>query len=195
MHPASPYDVRPAESDADLRGILALQAANLPGAVGEEERRSEGFVTLRHDLGLLREMNEPWPHVIATPAGSGEVVAYALVMQRRFRERLPVLESMFQRLERLAWRGRPVGAWRWYVMGQVCVAKEHRGRGLVERMYAEHRTRMAPHFDLMLTVIDRTNTRSVRAHEKAGFEVIEEYTEDGGPEWSIVAMDLRAESA
>jgi ribosomal protein S18 acetylase RimI-like enzyme len=190
MGELSDYEIRAAASDENLRQILALQAANLSGALDAGERRAQGFVTLRHDLDLLREMNEAWGHVVATPRGSDEIVGYALVMEQRFRARLPLLEPMFERLERLEYRGRPLREYRWYVMGQICVAKRHRGRGLVEMLYVGHRERMARYFDLMITEIDRANTRSVRAHEKAGFEVLEEYRSDEGKEWVIVGMDL-----
>jgi hypothetical protein len=140
-------------------------------------------------------MSDPWPHVVATLTGSDEIVAYALVMLYRFRGRLPVLDPMFERLDHLEYRGRPLvgdGAYRSYIMGQVCVAKAHRGRGLVEGLYAEHRARMSPHFDLMITEIDCANPRSVRAHEKAGFEVMHEYRSHVGNQWLIVVLDLRA---
>lgn len=186
------YRIRAASSDEDLRQILALQAANLPEALEPGEREEQGFVTLVHDLPLLRAMNTPWPHIIATEEGRDEVVAYALVMLHAMRSRLPALGPMFDRLGRLDYRGRPLGGYRSYIMGQVCVARAHRGRGLVGRLYDEHRARMSPHFDLMITEIDRANPRSMRAHEKAGFEVIDEYRSDGGNEWLIVALALRA---
>lgn len=194
MRPAPAYEIRGATSDDDLRQILALQRANLPGTLDPDERRAQGFVTLEHTLPLLREMNDPWPHVIATLRGwegHDEIVAYALVMQHTFRGRLPVLDPMFERLDRLDYGGRPLAAYRSYIMGQICVALAHRGRGLVERLYDEHRARMSPHFDLMITEIDRANPRSVRAHEKAGFEVLHEFRSDAGNEWLIVVLDLR----
>jgi hypothetical protein len=191
MHPALVYEIGVARGDDDLRQILALQAMNLPAALDPDELRAQGFVTLRHDLALLREMNEPWGHIIAKPSGSEEVVAYALVMLQQFRGRLPVLDPMFERLDRLEYRGRALAAYRWYVMGQICVAKAHRGRGLVEQLYAEHRRRMSADFDLMITEIDRANPRSVRAHEKAGFGVLCEFLSEAGNEWLVVGMDLR----
>lgn len=184
------YEVRGAGSDDELRGILALQSANLSGVLSEEERRAQGFVTLRHDLDLLREMNTPWGHAIATPAGSAEVVAYALVMLPGFRGRVALLEPMFERIDGLTYRGGPMAAQRWYVMGQLCVARAHRGRGLVERLYADHRARLSGEFDVMITEVNRANSRSVRVHERAGFEVVDEYRAASGSEWVVVALDL-----
>lgn len=190
MAPAPEYEITCARTDADLEQILALQAANLHEMVGADERREQGFVTLRHDLALLREMCLPHAHVVARVRGTDEIVAYALVMMNEFRPRLPLLEPMFVRLESVRWRGQAIADLRTYFMGQVCVAKEHRGQALVERMYAEHRRLMSPHFDLMITEIDRANTRSVRAHEKSGFEVIDEYTGDDGRAWVVVGLAM-----
>jgi len=162
MHAGGEYEVCGAESDRDLERILAMQAENLLEALGAEERAAQGFVLPRHDLMLLREMNAPWPHLVATPRGSEELAAYALVMLREFRERLPLPEPMFERLERAEFRGRMLGSYRWYVMGRVCIAKAHRGRGLVERLYEGHPRQMSPHFDLMVTELDRANPRSLR---------------------------------
>lgn len=198
------YEIACTRSDADLEQILALQAANLRETVGAEERREQGFVTLRHDLALLKQLCGSEAHVVAKVCGAGEVAAYALVMLKEFRTRLPLLEPMFVRLDGLTFRGRPLmdapgsvtgggtgssGAWRWYVMGQVCVAKAHRGQGLVERMYEEHRRLMSPRYDLMVTEIDRVNSRSIRAHERAGWVVMDEYTSDGR-EWVVVGLEL-----
>jgi len=191
MHRGAEYQVRGASSDEDLRQILTLQSANLPETLDSDERDSQGFLSLRHDLGLLREMNTPHPHVVVTHGDPTEVVAYALFMLNTFRGRLPLIDPMFERLDRLTWRARPLASYRTYIMGQVCVAKAHRGRGLVERLYAGHRARMSGCFDLVITEINRANPRSVRAHEKAGFEVLDEYSAQSGERWLVVALDFR----
>lgn len=49
---------------------------------------------------------------------------------------------------------------------------------------------MSRDFDLVITEIDLANPRSIRAHEKAGFEEIDEYRSADGRDWVIVAMAL-----
>jgi hypothetical protein len=192
MHGGADYEVRAASSDDDLRRILELQAANLPVAITPEELAREGFVTLRHDLPLLRDISGGWGHVVASPRGSAEIAGYALVMQREFRPRIPELEPMFARLDGFVLRGRPIDSMRWYMMGQLCVGKGHRGHGLVERLYAGHRALMSDDFDLVVTLIDKANPRSVRVHERVGFETIDAFRTDDGREWVTVAMGLGA---
>ena len=41
----------------ELEQILDLQQRNLPKNISQEEREKEGFVTVEHDLDLLRAMN------------------------------------------------------------------------------------------------------------------------------------------
>lgn len=184
------YETGVATSDDDLRQILALQSANHADSLTEADRREHGFVTLKHDLSLLRDSGKPWPHIVARTAGGAEVVAYALIILHELRDRFPDLDPMYGRLGRVEYRGRPVLSWRSYVMGQICVAPRHRGRGLVQRLYDEHCRRMSPRFDLMITEIARLNRRSLRAHEKAGFMVLDRYRSPINEEWVIVALDL-----
>jgi ribosomal protein S18 acetylase RimI-like enzyme len=191
MSALTEHTIRAAATEDDLSQIVALQAENLPHALSADERRAQGFVTLVHDIALLRAMNHPWPHIVATANGSGRIAAYALVMLPSFRERLPALEPMFERLDGLRRPGGVLHGKGYYIMGQVCVARAHRGRGLVERLYAEHRVRMSRDFDLMVTEVDRANTRSVRVHERAGCRVLDEYRSEEGRDWLVVAMDLR----
>ena len=182
------YVIRAARSAQDLEGILALQACNLPRALSEEERRREGFVTLEHDLDLLREMNAPWPHTVAT---LGERLAgYALVTLPRFRERIPELAPMFDRLAGIELDGRPILESSYFVMGQVCIAQGHRGKGLLPLLYEHQRRQMAAGFQHAVTEIDATNRRSLRAHLRTGYRVVDEYTH-AGKAWVVMALALR----
>jgi len=63
-----------AKSDKDLFEILALQKANLPANISFKEANSEGFVTVNHNFDLLKKMNSPFPHIIAT--SENKVIGY-----------------------------------------------------------------------------------------------------------------------
>jgi hypothetical protein len=178
----------PARTDEDLHAILSLQQENLPKAISVEEAREQGFVTVEHDFALLREMNDHFPHAIAR---DGDVLAgYALAMLPLFGDRIPVLRSLFARLDQLEWEGVPLHALRYCVMGQVCVARPYRGQGVFAGVYEDLGRRMAPHFDLLVTEIATRNTRSLRAHEKIGLVEMERFSEAGGADWVIVGWPL-----
>jgi GNAT superfamily N-acetyltransferase len=162
------------ESDTDLEEILALQRQNLEAALQD---RRDGFVTVEHTLPILQAMHAIMPSVVAR--ADGHVVAYALSMPRETRSLLPILAPMFERLDAL------LPAERFYVMGQVCVAPSHRGTGVFDALFRTHRERYAGRFDCLVTEIAVRNTRSMRAHERVGFELLERYR-DATDDWALV---------
>ena len=175
-------------SPVELQQILQLQQANLLANIDELEMQSQGFVTIRHDLSKLQQMHDLAPSVIIKD--NDNLVAYALTMFRECRKLIPDLEPLFATLDQLAWNNRPINDYRYYVMGQVCIAKEYRGKGLFHELYAHHRKVYQPQFDLFITEISSRNHRSLRAHEKVGFKIIHSHKENLD-EWQVVAWDWR----
>ncbi len=167
--------------------ILQLQKENLPTALDPKEIANQGFLTIQHSAEDLIAMNSPYAHVIAT---DGEKLAgYCLVMTLEHSHRFPVIRHMFERLVHLDYKGRDINSMGYFIMGQVCVAKAYRGKGVFRGMYGKLREFMAPHFDLCITEVSTTNQRSLRAHLNIGFEVIKSYKDDQGHPWEIVAWD------
>jgi GNAT superfamily N-acetyltransferase len=168
-------------TDHELEQILALQRANLAPSLSADEIVAQGFVTVAHDLPLLRRMHAIAPSIIAVDGH--ELAGYALVMPVECRALVPVLVPMFDRLVCL-------GATRYYIMGQVCVARPYRGRGVFDALYAAHRAHLSASYERCITEVATRNTRSMRAHERVGFRVLETYT-DATDEWALVSWDWR----
>jgi ribosomal protein S18 acetylase RimI-like enzyme len=171
-------EVRPVAHEAELEQILDLQRRNLPRNVDEREIASQGFVTVEHTLDVLRRMHALAPSIVAK-AGA-ELAGYALVMPVECRSFVPVLQPMFQRLETLGMLRQ-----RFYVMGQICVAKPYRGRGVFDLLYGAHRERLRDRFDSVVTEVSVRNPRSLRAHQRVGFEELDRYR-DTTDEWVVL---------
>lgn len=179
----------PSSRPEHLQQIMALQKVNLPENISKRELLEQGFVTVDHDMETLQDMNTPYCH---SAAWAGEDLAgYALVMETRFRDRIPILIPMFELLDDIPWQGQPLKNWRYFVMGQVCVAKAYRGKGVFQGLYYDMRDRLSKHFDLVVTEISTRNPRSIRAHEKVGFQNIHEYTDPDGEHWVVVGWGWR----
>jgi GNAT superfamily N-acetyltransferase len=178
-----------ARTERHLEQILELQRSNTETTLGTDAARSQGFVTVRHDLDLLREMNSPDRHIIAIH--EQRVVAYALVMQPRFENRLPIIQPLFDQLRTLSYQGRAFEDCRYFVMGQVCVAKAFRGQGVFAGLYRQMSHCYATAYDLVVTEVADRNKRSIRAHEKVGFGVIHQYADPSGERWQLIAWDWR----
>jgi GNAT superfamily N-acetyltransferase len=175
------------DSNEELQQILALQQANLKINLSASEIAEQGFVTVEHTPQQLLQMHKLQPSIIVKDGA--ELAGYALVMPRECATIVPVLIPAFELLEKLVYKGRPVQDWKWYMMGQVCVAKNYRGMGVFKQLYDAHQTFLRSHFQLCITEISTSNTRSLRAHQKVGFSVLHTYT-DATDEWAIVVLEL-----
>jgi RimJ/RimL family protein N-acetyltransferase len=175
--------VRTVRDDADLEAIMALQEDNHVARVSPDEARAQGFVTVTHTLDVLRAMHALGPSIVAY--AEERLAGYALTMAPAARLLLPILEPMFRVFETLTFRGVPLTASRYYVMGQVCVAKAHRGKGVFDALYRGHREHNGERFDLLVTEVAMRNARSMRAHARVGFEVLHRYR-DETDDWAIL---------
>lgn len=171
----------------DLMGILELQSLNHFTNIAEETAKEQGFVTVRHDFDTLSAMNKKFHHVIAKQGD--RIVGYTLVMLKEFGKSIPELLSMFEEIESVQYKNMPLGQLPYFVMGQVCVAREVRGMNVFASLYEKLKQNMAQHFDYIVTEIAERNSRSMRAHSKIGFETIHSYTElQSGERWNVVIL-------
>jgi ribosomal protein S18 acetylase RimI-like enzyme len=169
-----------AESRAELEQILKLQRTNLPENLSPDEKRSQGFVTVRHTLELLEQMNSVCGHIIAMD--QVKLAGYALCMHPAFSGDIPVLQPMFAQLKLLLPRQA-----RFMVMGQVCVAKPYRGKGVFRELYANMCHFLQEDFEWIITEVDASNTRSLKAHAAIGFKGICSYN-SGGQNWEVIRL-------
>lgn len=177
-----------ASTQADIQQILQLQWINLPSNISAEEAKDQGFVTVHHEESVLTAMNEKFQHIIAKHDNT--VVGYALVMLPEFGDSIPVLTPMFDKINQLTYNDKPLKKTPYFVMGQVCIHKNYRGQGIFMGLYQQMKIEMADHFDCIITEIATRNTRSMRAHEKVGFETINIFSTPE-EEWAIVAWDWK----
>ena len=171
------------QEERELQQILDLQRANLARNLPPDQVAAEGFVTVEHSLDQLRRMHAVSPSVVARDGAA--LAGYALVMPLECRAWIPVLEPMFQRMESLGLSGE-----RCYVMGQICVAREWRGKGVFDLLYAGHRQYLKSFYDSVVTEVALRNLRSMRAHARVGFTVVDRYR-DATDEWAVLRWDWR----
>ncbi|UII78060.1 GNAT family N-acetyltransferase [Flagellimonas sp. CMM7] len=163
-----------------LEQILALQQQNLPKNLSAKEKEQEGFLTVEHSLGSLKEMNDECPHIIALE--HGKVVGYALCMHPKFASLIEVLKPMFHEINRLTQNN-----CNYMVMGQICVSKEYRGKGVFRGLYSTMKEKLPKGFDTIITEVDAKNKRSLHAHSAVGFIELKRYSSKG-KEWSLTLL-------
>ena len=193
MRTSPPFSIRNALDDSDLEGILNLQRQNTADLLSEAEIAQEGFVTVEHSLALLRQMNADHKHVIALD-NKKVVIAYALTMLKKFKAQIPVLVPMFEKIDQIQYNGIALKQSSYFIMGQICVQKKWRGKGLFRLLYQKLTTQMSNSFDYTITEVDAANPRSLQAHLHFGFQNIQEYQGTDGTKWVILLYENKISS-
>lgn len=170
----------------ELEQIKDLQVKNNRQHISEEEFRTQGFITMPFTIDMLQAMNDLAPAIIIKD--EDKVVAYALVLLKEGRQIYPPFESMFRNFEKIIWKNKLLTSYNYYVMGQICVAKEYRGQGLVDMLYKKHKEIYSGKYDVVVTEISTSNPRSIKAHENSGFQIINIH-KDELDEWAVVLWD------
>lgn len=180
------YTAALASTGEEFRQIAALSRGNLRSVLDEEQKRSEGFLTWEYTEDMLAAMNRIAPNVIVKL--DDQVVGYALTALKETASVQAELGPMIEHLETLSWKGKPVPAYRYYMMGQICIDHAHRGKGIFDLLYQHHKTVFLSRFDLLLTEVSTSNHRSLKAHLNTGFTIIDTH-HDHLDEWAVVAWN------
>ena len=106
-------------------------------------------------------------------------------MHSTFADKIPVLYELMEQLKIIG-GGNP-----FLIIGQLCVAREWRGKGVVGAMYDLMRESFTDRYTGIYTEIASDNLRSLRAHEKCGYQVVHTYLNKAGKEWKIVHCNWR----
>jgi len=189
-----------ASTREDFQGIRQLQEANLRRNLSESEVMSEGFVTAEYTTDFLAKMSTFYPAAIAK-TDNGLIVGYALIVSKKLQGDHALLDDMIEVIDKISlshdkdnninssithFKSVP------YVLcGQLCVALGYRGKGLVTDLYNHLRhvvQTISPEVHYCFTEVAHDNKRSLRAHEKCGFKVIQSHT-FGATGFDIILLD------
>jgi predicted GNAT family N-acyltransferase len=178
-----------AASEDELLKIIELQRRNLPENLSADEMQREGFVTVKLDLPVLKKISGNYRHIIAKD--KDEVAGYCLIMLKEFKNEIPILVPMFDQIDGLQYNNKPLREVGYFVMGQVCIAKEYRGKDLFKGLYHALRDQMQDRFGLVITEVATRNLRSMKAHKKVGFKTLLEYLSPEKEEWALIYWDWK----
>lgn len=175
-------------SKDEIAQIHALNQKNLRQNLSPSLQNEEGFVSWLYTIELLEKMHQLAPSVIIK---DGDIVAgYALTTLKESAHFHPDLQTFFQNLQKLKFDNKPIFNHRFYCMGQICIAQDYRGKGLVNMLYQKHKQLFKEEYDFILTEIATRNQRSMKAHQKIGFKTIHSYVADLD-EWQVVIWEWK----
>ncbi|CAN5519288.1 hypothetical protein BH11BAC3_BH11BAC3_13510 [soil metagenome] len=177
------------KTNNDFNEIISLQKENLPKNLSENELKSQGFVTVVHALEDLRKMDTHEHNLVVKD--DDKIVGYILAMTQQSKADIPVLVPMFNNFEKIIYKGKKIAEHNFIVVGQVCIHKNYRGKGLFYEAYNAYKKQFSNKYDFAITSIATTNQRSINAHQRVGFVELHFFTDNANTEWSIVAWDWK----
>lgn len=174
-------------NDEDIRGILNLLESNLAIHVPDEVEGDEGFVTMAYSLADLKRMHEVEPSIIARE--NDRVIAYVLALDPLITKDFPMLAPLLKLFDEINYEGKLISAYHYLIIGQACIDKDYRGKGIFKKIYAAYKEQFKDTYDFAISEIATRNKRSMNAHKAIGFIPVFEYTGPDGIAWTVVVYD------
>ncbi|MBX3072700.1 GNAT family N-acetyltransferase [Candidatus Obscuribacterales bacterium] len=174
-------------SDKDLHGALTLLDENYRGALADEDVK-DGFISVRFSLDEVREMTENGITVVAVSSEETAGVLFAQSCDYNIRKN-PLAARMIAVLEGKTVEGKTISAREAIVCGPICISRNFRGQGIMQRMYALLKQEALKNYTIALTLVSQSNQRSIHAHEKLGYAKLASFDSEGRP-FDAFAMTL-----
>ena len=169
----------------DIEKVLELHFKYQIDSIKEEDKK-DGFITTAFT-------KEQMVDLITLEQGlfiaieNEKIVAYVMSASWKFWSRWPMFAFMMEDLPNLEYLGQKLTVQNSYQYGPVCVDKEYRGSGVLEKIFDFARKNMAKRFPILVTFINKINPRSYEAHtKKLKLEVIKEFTYNNNNYYELV---------
>ena len=167
----------------DLFQIKRLNQKNLKNNLTQEERLKYGFLTLEYDIELLLKVNKIEKSIVAKKGK--KIVGYAIVINKTAYGLNKLLDDLIDRVNNLKYDKNYLNKIDYALVGQLCIRKDYRGKGLVKDIYKFFKKEYSKKYKYLITDIDERNTRSLKAHTKNKFQIIDNFYW-GDSYWNII---------
>ena len=169
----------------DIEKVLELHSKYQIDSIKQEDKK-DGFITTAFT-------KEQMVDLITLEQGlfiaieNEKIVAYVMSASWKFWSRWPMFAFMMEDLPNLEYLDQKLTVQNSYQYGPVCVDKEYRGSGVLEKIFDFARENMAKRFPILVTFINKINQRSFEAHtKKLKLEVIKEFTYNNNNYYELV---------
>ncbi|SEA85156.1 GNAT family N-acetyltransferase [Pedobacter hartonius] len=174
--------------DEELVQIAALSLENSPSMVPDELKEKEGYVTWNYPIEDLRVLHQISPSIIVKDGD--KVVAYVVILLQESEEVYKPLKDLLDLLRSITYQGKSVFDYKIYMLGQDCVHRDYRGKGVIKLLFDFQKEHFASRFELGLSAISVHNPLSQKVHERLGAQTIYVLPVESDT-WNIVAWDWR----
>ncbi len=179
----NPVEIKTAQLD-EIDAVLRLHAKYQIDTIAEEDK-TDGFVTTSFTIEQMTRLIEE-ENGLFIAKDNERVVGYAMAASWAFWSAWPIFSYMINRLGEFDFQGTKLTVENSYQYGPVCIDKEYRGTGLIEKLFEFSAEAMSNRYGVLVTFINKNNPRSYKAHtQKIGLEVIGEFEFNGNQYYEL----------
>lgn len=158
----------------NINGVLALHKKYHIDTISEDDK-SEGFVTTQLTRELLEELIEKESGLFIA-SEDNNIVSYVISASWEYCSKWPMFQYMIERLHEVEFIDRKLDVKNSYQYGPICIDTNYRGTGVLEGIFEFSRKKMSEKYPILVTFINKKNTRSIKAHTvKLGLEISKEF--------------------
>ena len=169
----------------DIEKVLELHFKYQIDSIKQEDKK-DGFITTAFTKEQMIDLIT-LEQGLFIAIENEKIVAYVMSASWKFWSRWPMFAFMMEDLPNLEYLGQKLSVQNSYQYGPVCVDKEYRGSGVLEKIFDFARENMAKRFPILVTFINKINPRSYEAHtKKLKLEVIKEFTYNNNNYYELV---------
>ena len=169
----------------DIEKVLELHSKYHIDSIRQEDKK-DGFITTAFTKEQMIDLIT-LEQGLFIALENEKIVAYVMSASWNFWSRWPMFAFMVEDLYNLEYLGQKLTIQNSYQYGPVCVDKEYRGSGVLEKIFDFARENMAKRFPILVTFINKINPRSYEAHtKKLKLEVIKEFSYNNNNYYELV---------
>ncbi|MGD1918143.1 MAG: GNAT family acetyltransferase [Pleurocapsa sp.] len=159
-------------TESDIDGILQLQALNLYKNLSKSEL-DWGFVTTPITKNQIT--NAIALQGVFILENNREITGYVFAADWNYFSQWNIFPYMVSRFPKLQFNDKAITVDNSFQYGPVCIAKALRGSDALLRLFETMRSNMVDRFPIGATFIHQSNLRSLYAHKKLNFQIIDEF--------------------
>ncbi len=169
----------------DIEKVLELHSKYQIDTINQDDKK-DGFITTSFTKEQLKKLIlEEEGLFIALK--DDEIIAYIMSASWQFWSIWPMFVHMIKDLPNLKYLNQTLSLENSYQYGPVCVNSSVRGTGVLEKLFEFAREKMSKKYPILVTFINKINTRSYEAHtRKLGLEVIQEFEFNNNKYYELV---------
>ena len=160
---------------SDIDATLKLHYKYQVDSIKKEDKK-DGFVTTAFSKEELTDLINDEQGLFIMIDDTGKVLAYVMAASWEFWSKWAMFAHMIKELPNLTYLGQTLSTKNSYQYGPICIDKDLRGSGVLEKIFEFSRQEMAKRYPILVTFVNKNNPRSYEAHtRKLGLTVIQEF--------------------